>query len=79
MRVQSSGHPHHSILTHWGQPVAMQTCVNERFVANARAIAAAPSFPIELPDNPRTLSVRLAMSAPANIAAPAAPIPLLTR
>jgi len=75
--VQSSGHPHHSILTHWGQPVAMQTPVSERFVANARASAAAPSSPIELPSKKSSLSVRLAMSASANIAAPAAPIPLL--
>jgi len=77
--VQSSGHTHHPIPTHWEPPVAMQTTVSERFVANARASAAAPSSPIELPDNPRNLSVRLAMSASANIAAPAAPIPLFLR
>jgi len=75
---QSSDHPHHSLPTHWGPPVAKQTASSEWFVANARASAAAPSSPIEFPPNPRTLSVRLAMSASANIAAPAAPIPLLS-
>jgi len=65
--------------THWGPPVAKQTLFSERFVANARASAAAPSSPIELSYNQRTLSVRLAMSAPANSAAPATPIPLLLR
>jgi len=77
--VPSSGHPQYSLPTHWGPPVAKRTSVSERFVANARASAAAPSSPIELSDNQRHLSVRLAMSASANAAAPAAPIPLLLR